>query len=222
MVTAIKTQPSARKHPLEPEAFSSDMNSYRQAGLRLGAPRLKLIGVTSSIRGEGRTTAAIALARIQADDYGRRVALLDLDFDAPSLSTLLGVTPWPGVAELLRDEVSLDRALQTAASGLFVIPSGAIAGGGPSLATRLANSRLIDAIASRVDVIVADLPPIAATSYGRLLASLFPSLVLIIRAGSTPLGRVKEAVRRLDVAPAVILIGTRTALPNWMQRLLDV
>src|SRR2546430_8763431 len=49
----------------------------------IGGPKLTSIGVTSALRGEGRTSVALALAAVQREDFGRSVILVDMDLENP-------------------------------------------------------------------------------------------------------------------------------------------
>lgn len=66
-------------------------------------------------------------------------------------------------------------------------------------------------------VVVLDLPPLAATSLGPLVASIADATVLVVRAGVTPHHLVRDAIARLgDRRPqGIVLNGFRSALPKW-------
>ena len=48
----------------------------------------------------------------------------------------------------------------------------------------------------------------------------FEDLLLVVRAGVTPVARVKEASADLHVEPNVLLNGAYSSLPRWLRRLL--
>lgn len=192
----------------------------RVAALTMGAVGLRSLGVTSAIRQEGRSTVARAMAHLQWADYGRNCVLVDLDFDRALLSRL-GFGFAPGVAELLRGEFTVASAIRELAPGLFFLPSGRVAGEAARLAIQLANSLLMEKLAERFDVVVADLPPLLASSYGRLAAASFQNLVLVVRAGATPAARIREATEGLVNQPVVLLNGTRSRLPHWLESLTE-
>src|SRR6202007_1995524 len=73
------------------------LDACRNASLQVGGPTLKRLGITSAIRGEGRSTVALAMALIQAKDYGRRAILIDLDLEQQGLARRLDLKPWPGL-----------------------------------------------------------------------------------------------------------------------------
>ena len=60
-----------------------------------------VIGVTSSMRGEGKSTTAINLAYVFAEK-GSKVLLIDGDLRIPSIAKKLDIESTPGLADLLR------------------------------------------------------------------------------------------------------------------------
>jgi Mrp family chromosome partitioning ATPase len=198
------------------------LDGCRSASLQLGGPALVSLGVISTVRGEGRSSVAAAMAVVQADTYQRRVALLDLDLEKPGLCSRLGASPAPGVSEVAGGKVSLEDVLQPLGSGITLIAGGA--GGKP--ATRMMadvlRSGVLRAIAQHFDVIIADLPPLLGCSFGEASAAAFAELLLVVRCGVTPAGRIRRATAHLPQQPRVLLNGARSNLPSWVQRLTGV
>ncbi len=196
------------------------LEACRRASFKLGGPRLRRLGVTSSLRGEGRSTVALAMALVQQLDYGRSALLLELDLENPSLAPRVGADGRPGLCELLRGDVSLERALQAVPDGPLFLAAGAAFGSPVRAVTELARGDILARVAGSVDVVVADLPPLLASDHGRAAAALFDQLLLVVRAGVTPVVRIREAVSGLPAPPAVLLNGVRQDLPTWMRRLI--
>ena len=189
------------------------------ASLQMGGPTLRTLAVTSSIRREGRTTIGLAMAAVQARDYGRHPLLLEMDFDAPGLSRRLHTDVAPGLAEMIRGEASLEEVVQPLADGTTVITAGAASGVPGRLIVDLMASTLLEDMTRQFDIVIADLPPLLGSSYGRLAADLFEKTLLVVRAGVTPVARIREAVSSIGREPVVILNGTSTRIPRWVRRL---
>jgi len=185
---------------------------------RLGGSRLTRIGVTSALRGEGRSTVAIAMAYVQAREYRRPTLLIDADIDAPSLAGRFGLPPGPGLAELLAGLVPVDAALRMVGEGLSVLPAGRIQDPGPRLASQLASSNLLAELQGLFEVVIGDLPALLHSPSAALLAESFGDPLLVVRARVTPVGKVREAVACLPAEPVVLLNGTRSSLPSWLRR----
>jgi Mrp family chromosome partitioning ATPase len=195
------------------------LEACRVASLQIGGPTLASLGVTSAVRGEGRSWVAHALARVQEEDYQRRVALLDLDLEMPALARRLGASPSPGLAELAEGSAALEDVLQPLSPRVTLIAAGAGCRPPARTMSDLLRSDALAAIAERFDVVIADLPPLLGGSLGQAPTAAVAGLLLVVRSGVTPLGRVREATAHLPVPPTVLLNGTRSSLPPWLRRL---
>jgi Mrp family chromosome partitioning ATPase len=83
---------------------------------------LKVLGITGSRRGEGRTTLALCLARAAAQ-AGIHVALVDADFARPQLANMLGLETAYGWQEAATGKIPLsEAAVKSLADRLTVLP----------------------------------------------------------------------------------------------------
>jgi len=196
------------------------LEACRAASRLIGGPSLHFLGVTSALRGEGRTSVALAMAAIQCQDFGRRVVLVEMDFENPTLATSYNLQPWPGLAELSRGDAPATLVMQRLRNGVHVVTAGASATRVPRMATGVAESEALAALAGEVDVVIADLPPLLPGGVGFAAARMFQNLLLVVRAGVTPIARVREATADLHVTPHILLNGTQSSLPRWLLRLL--
>jgi Mrp family chromosome partitioning ATPase len=78
---------------------------------------------------------------------------------------------------------------------------------------------LLGELQNRFEVVVIDLPPISAGSLGVQVAGLCSSVVLVVRAGSTPLRQVQKAAASLERPPAVMLNRIESSMPSWLDRI---
>lgn len=203
----------------EPDGKMIEATSY--AMHQFGDGRSGSLAVVSSIRGEGRTSVAAAMAFAQARDYGRSTLLIDADFERPDLANKFGVKQSPGVAELIRGVAGLDEVARQAEEGLTVMTAGNIGRSPGRLANEFARSGVLTELQVEFEVVVADLPPLLHSATGPLLAEMFDCRLLVVRAGVTPIARVREAIELLPADPAVMLNGTRSSLPRWVRRFFE-
>ncbi len=194
------------------------LEACRAASLQMGGPTLSRLGITSTIRGEGRTSVALAMARVQREDYGRTVLLVDLDFDNPRLARLCGCRSWPGMAELSRDAMPSDVA-QIVEEGITVIAAGAPDGSAPRIVIDLERGKTLERAAKNYDILIADLPPLLGCTFGQNVAAWFQDLLLVVRTRVTPVARIREATARLTVEPRVLLNDAQSDLPRWLRNL---
>jgi Mrp family chromosome partitioning ATPase len=191
----------------------------RSASLLLGGPNLRRLGITSALREEGRTSIALAMAVVQREDYGRTVALVDMDLENPTLARRFGLQPFPGLADLARGGVRVEDVLQPLSDGLVVVSTGVLAASAARTMTDIVKADTLSELERHVDVIVADLPPLLGGGPGNTASRSFRELLLVIRAGVTPVARIKEATEDLQVVPHVLLNDIHTSLPRWLRRL---
>lgn len=193
---------------------------YRQVFVSLGLSldeKPITIGITSAISGEGRTTLAHGLAHTLSLDLDVPVTLVEVDLERPSLAPVYGITPAPGLSEVLREEFRLDEVLRAVADNLSIVTTGAV---GPDSARLLRQLPLRDPFHTPQTphgVLILDLPPIINHSYSPLAASVADAIVLVVRAGVTPIEVVREAIARLEDRPprGVVFNGPVSALPRW-------
>lgn len=203
---------------ISPDVGAAMLEACRGASLQIGGPTLTRLGITSSIRGEGRTSVALAMARIQREDYGRSVLLLDLDFDKPELAKLCGGRAWPGLAEMSRGPW-LEEVMQPVADGITFIAAGAAAGSAPRIISDIQRGELLEKASRGYDVVIADLPPLLGCTFGQAVAAWFPDLLLVVRSRVTPLARIRQATGYLPAEPRVLLNGAESDLPRWLRKL---
>jgi Mrp family chromosome partitioning ATPase len=196
------------------------LEACRSASLLMGGQGLTRLGVSSALRGEGRTSIALALAAVHREDYGRSVILADMDFENPMLTRHHGLDPWPGLAEVVRGQFSVDQILQPVADGVQVMTRGVITEGSARCAYEIVNSTLLSEAGQHADVLIADLPPLLGAGPGPVLSRGFDQMLLVVRAGVTPMARVREAAAELPAAPNVLLNGSYSSMPTWIRRLL--
>lgn len=177
--------------------------SFRQMFVALDLPPdgHPIVGVTSAIRGEGRTMVALGLAHTLAGDLAGPVTLVELDGEHPTLATLFGLPASPGLFDVLRgSEHPVEDITHRVADNLFVVPAGACGEDGIGLLCRLPGHNPFEQTVARRGAVILDLPPILAYSYTSLAASLADAVLLVVRAGVTPIEMVREAAARLDVS----------------------
>jgi Mrp family chromosome partitioning ATPase len=172
------------------------------------------VGVTSCLRGEGRSTIGIAMSLAQSFRYGRTTVLVEADLEKPSLAKTLGAKAGPGLADVLRGHADLDTCIQWVGKKLGVVPAGNVGEGASRLLARLTEGELMSELVERSDALVIDLPPFLGPGVG--VARLCPKILLVVRADSTPVESARRAAAELD-HPAVIINRASADVPRWMR-----
>ena len=179
------------------EAFRAiKMSAWLESTIREN----RLIGITSTVAGEGKSTIASNLALLLAD-AGRRVVLIDADLRNPTLARSLTPRPSVGWLEVLNGRIDLAQATgREAATGLALLPlllTEASVHSDEVLASQGFRS-LLDRLRESYDYVIVDLPPIAPVVDVRAIVPVIDSLVFVVEWGST---RIKAVRRHLLADP---------------------
>ena len=178
-----------------------------QANLKLATPHgtPKSIALTSTRAREGKSTSAIALARLLARGK-KRVVLIDADMRSPSLHEAFGISNGAGVSNLLAGSPDVESVRHpTKWDGLTIIPAGPQP---PSTADLLMGEGLHDLIArllAEFDHVVVDSPPVLGLADAPLVAAAVDAVVYVVEAGVTRTGAAANAIERLREARANLL-----------------
>jgi Mrp family chromosome partitioning ATPase len=189
---------------------------------RMGGTTLGSVGVTSTVRGEGRSTVAVAMAAVQRYEYDRRTILLELDLDKPSAASRLSVAPSPGVSEFVGEGVEIESCLQTLDNDFDVMTAGHVGDASASLLVGTVAENLISELRGRCDVLIIDLPPLTPQVLGAQLADLCAAVAVVVRAGSVTPRQIQLAADTIAVRPSMILNGVESAEPSWIRRVFGI
>lgn len=154
--------------------------------------------VTSSNKGEGKSTTSYVLARDLAR-LGRKVLLIDADLRRPSLHRYFDVPSGsPGLSSVLARLVPASEAIRPAVDGgPAFMSSGPLPPDPANLFAGTAVDNLLGELAGQYDVVVVDGPPVMALADAVELASAADATVFVVEAGTAHFGAARTAVSRL-------------------------
>jgi succinoglycan biosynthesis transport protein ExoP len=156
----------------------------------------KVVGMTSSLPNEGKTTISMALAQSIANG-GARVVLLDADLRNPSLSRRLVPEAKVGLLEVLAKQVAIEDALcvdpDTRLAFLPCVVNERMAHSSQVLASE-ETKQLFERLRQSYDYIIVDLSPLAPVVDVRAMTHLVDSFVFIIEWGRTKIEVVEHAL----------------------------
>ena len=122
------------------KAFPHSMaaEQYRVAAARMQLlntnAKASIVGVTSAIKGEGKTTTVINLGYTLARDFGKRVLLLDCDFVCPELKHFSETPTRYGLADCCRGDIPVEEAMTSFTDiPCWIMPEGRIGPGSTEL-----------------------------------------------------------------------------------------
>ena len=156
----------------------------------------KVIGITSSLPNEGKSTISACLAQVAAHG-GVRVILVDCDLRKPALSQALAPSATLGLIEVISGAASLDQVIWSYPSSqlsfLPLVAKSRLIHTSELLASA-AMKRLFDRLRETYDYVIVDLSPIAPVVDVRSTNHLLDSYVFVIEWGKTKIDVVEHAL----------------------------
>ena len=165
-----------------------------------------IIGLTSANRGEGKSTTAINLAYVLAEN-GKRVLLIDGDMRVPSIAKKMELAAAPGLSDLLMEQESLDLSVfrSSVLSNWYIVPSGEL----PPNPSELLGSRrmenLLNALSEKFDYIVVDLPPVNLVSDALAISKLITGMIVVVKEDHTEKRELEQCYRQLSLSNVKVL-----------------
>ena len=180
-----------------------------------------VVVITSAVKDEGKSAAAVNLAYVLAQDLGKMTVLIDGDLKNPTLDAYAGVASEPGLTDLLQETEPLDRCLQRLGElPLWIMPTGRALDRPVELSKISRLDAIISELRNRYQYIILDAPPILPLADMNVLGGMADVLVLVIRAGSTPRDAVQRSLNSLQPKNqvGVVLTGVQAeGMPYYMR-----
>jgi polysaccharide biosynthesis transport protein len=172
------------------------------ADLAGGGGGVKVIGLTSAVPNEGKSTIAASLAQAIAQS-GSRVILVDCDLRNPSLTASLAPVAERGLVDVIAGKAALNDVIWTdPTTGMIFLPTvmkSRVAQTNEIIASD-ATKKLFSTLRLMYDYVIVDLSPLAPVVDVRATGNLVDTYVFIVEWGRTHTSVVR---RTLEGAPTV-------------------
>lgn len=183
--------------------------------------RCRVVGITSSIPMEGKTTTIINLAYSIAET-GKKVLLIDADMRLPTLAKKLNIQISPGLSNLLAGMSVGNDVIRSSGihDDLHVICAGDIPPNPSELLGSDLMEKVIVALSKSYDYILFDLPPITTVSDGLVLSKWLDGMVMVVRRGFCDRQSLAEAMRQIEFHNVKVLgfVFTRSEIAHKSYR----
>jgi protein-tyrosine kinase len=215
--TAASTQPIL--HPLliaglAPSSPAAEQYRSLRSRLTQSAQSPRVILITSPGHHDGKTVTSLNLALTLAQEFQRRVLVIDADLRRPSVHQLLGLPPGPGLVDLLTGRVPLaDALVELPDYHLTVLRAGSSYDHPAEMLGSAPMRRLMDTLRTEFDRIVIDTAPAIVADPGAV-AALADGLVLVVRAGVTTKPAIARAVSSLGAARLLGMVFNESPAPQ--------
>lgn len=165
-----------------------------------------VIGVTSSVRGEGKSTTAINLAYTIAQN-GNSVLLIDGDMRLPSISSKLGIKSKYGLSDYIVNNVAKSEVIQSydGMNDFDIMLSGSIPPNPSELLGSDGMKRVIDNLKHEYEFIIIDLPPVNIVSDALTLRDTIDGIICCVRENYSDKRLLVECLKHLEFVEIKLL-----------------
>jgi Mrp family chromosome partitioning ATPase len=180
----------------------------------------RVLGVTSSLRGEGKTSLAIGVATAISADTQRPTLLLECDLERPAFHRYFGFELKAGLVDWMEGTAPLRILCGGPLVNLFVIPSGAPRDDPSRLFYQLSEEGIVDQLRPHFGAVIIDLPPMLSIAYSSLASRLSDRILLVARYGMTSVDDIEKAIFLLgrERIGGIVLNGTEYRTPEVLRR----
>ena len=158
----------------------------------------RVIAVTSSVPGEGKTTLSLALGQ-NLTTMGKKVLIIEGDIRRRSFKRHLNIPGEGGLVSVLSGERSLSETAHFAPGLGHILLGEKTATNAADLFSSEAFTRLIAEARKIYDIIIIDTPPVLVVPDARVIAQHADAVVFIVRWDRTSAEQVRDSLHMLDM-----------------------
>ena len=196
------------------KAYLTDANSVFSESIRTARTGVllssiddehKVLVVTSSIPGEGKTTFAMNLAFAHAQT--KKVLLIDADMRRPTIARTLGIDKGTaGLSEYISGTAQASQViLPIDDTDAKLLPAGHIPPNPLELLLSPKFAHAISRLKELFDVIIIDSPPVQLVSDALIISQHATGVVYVVKADDTPYQLARQGLKKLRRSGAPML-----------------
>lgn len=166
-----------------------------------------VIGVTSTVRNEGKSTTAINLSYTLAET-GKRVLLIDADLRLPTIAKKMELPMAKGLSNVLIGELEAQDAVVAAHAdqpSWKVLQSGDIPPNPTEMLGSAKMKNLIAALREGYDYIILDLPPVNIVSDALVISPVLDGMLVVIREDYSTRRALNSCMKQLSLSSVKVL-----------------
>ncbi len=190
-----------------PSSLYSEMIRTARTGVLLSSvdSARRVLLVTSSVSGEGKTTFSVNLALAHAHTH--KTLLIDADLRRPSVGKTFGLEPSvAGLSDLVAGTAKFADCLHRLKdTNLVIIASGPIPPNPLELLHSEKFRQTIKMLTKHFDIVVIDSPPVELVSDALVIAAQVTGVLFLVQAMTTPTPLARKAIQRLRRAGGNIM-----------------
>ena len=205
----------------EPHSPFAEAFRHLRANIYYSSPSKddKVILITSSNQGDGKTLCTLSLAAALVAD-GKKVLVIEGDMHRPIHHTLFGEPQHPGLSSVLTRQVEWAQALRVihTAFGTFdAVTAGAVPPSPNELLSSPQFAALVTQAKKNYDFLLIDSPPFPLVSDALVISMLADRVLSVLRLNNSARGAVEEHIRRFSASTpryGVIMNGVAAPFAN--------
>ncbi|GAA4110659.1 polysaccharide biosynthesis tyrosine autokinase [Knoellia locipacati] len=210
----------AEKHPLiiQADPLSGRAEAFRSLRTNLqfvdAANHPRVLVVTSSIAGEGKSTTTANLALAMAES-GASVCVVEGDLRRPRLLTYLGLEGSVGLTDVLIGRYELDDVLQPfGAHSLTVLGAGASPPNPSELLGSTSMRNTLDELRRRFDYVLIDGAPVLPVTDSTVLTRLADGAIIVAGSGVVTKDQFDHALETFETVNGTVLGVVLNRIPR--------
>lgn len=177
--------------------FTESLKSIRTGVILSSIERSqKIVLVTSSIPGEGKSTIAINLA--DAFSEMEKVLLIEADMRRPTIAKNFKLPAGtPGLANVLAGTATLEEAVLSLCGGIDAIVAGVVPPNPLEMLSSPKFKEIIELLSTKYDRIIIDSAPVHAVSDAFILSQVVDGVIYVVDSESTNKSQVVSGIGQL-------------------------
>jgi capsular exopolysaccharide synthesis family protein len=183
--------------------------------------QIRLLGITSSIAGEGKTVTCAHLGRSLASTGRKKILLVDVDIRKADLTHGMGARRSPGLTEYLLGGDAIEQFIRwTHVPNLSLITSGLEVNSPADLLAGDKFKSFLQKIRASYDMILLDTPPVLPVADTPTIRDGTDGFLFVYRIGYTPYGMLRQAMEELGEKNILgaVLNGVEVGSDSYYQK----
>lgn len=165
--------------------------------------QLKVINMTSSNPGEGKTVTCINVATVYSQAE-KKVLLIDMDLRKPKVHRAFDISNTGGVSGYIQDK-SLKNNIVEINPYLHIMPAGEKVPFPSEALGSLIVKSMIEEIKNEYDIVVIDCPPMTAVTDASIISNFSDGTVFVLASRNTNRDVAKNSLKQLQHHGANVL-----------------
>ena len=155
--------------------------------------------ICSPLPAMGKSFVSMNMAVLLAQ-AGKRVLLIDADYQRGQIHKSLGLSQGPGLPEVVKGKSELKETVRaTSVQNLYAIPRGFVGEGATREApTEKEFGAFLQVVAPRFDIAIIDTPPILSVSTAATIGRHAGASIMIVKEGEVKEQQLNESLKRLS------------------------